>query len=410
MLAGRRQARGVELHEARVGEGGAAPVRPPDRGGVRGLGVGRQEVDVGVAAGREHHGVAQVHLERAAETRSRATTPRARPSTTIRSSTSRRGSRATAACRDLLAAAPDRRRAGAAGRFARARRTCATRAPRRTSGWRAARRTRGRTERPAPRLVDDARRQLGQPVHVRLARAEVAALAACRGTVARRCRRRLVVLGRVDPALRGHAVGTPRRVVEGEAAHAVAELAQRRRRRGAGQPRAHDDHLVLPPPRRADQRRARCDGVASAPASGPIGVRCRAESSLARSSHDHPRARRAVPPRSRARAPPRPRPPSGAGAAPPPRDGARGERGAPTGRAAGATRAAARRRRRRPQSAAERSPRTRLSYTCPGTKCGCSTPIVRCSRCKTTNASRSAPPIAYRARPRRRSVGHGSAA
>ena len=60
VVAGARDAGGVDLGEAGVGEVGAAPVRPPDGGGVGVLGVGRQVEDVAVAAGGQDDGVGEV--------------------------------------------------------------------------------------------------------------------------------------------------------------------------------------------------------------------------------------------------------------------------------------------------------------------------------------------------------------
>src|SRR5690606_22407292 len=56
----------------------------------------------------------------------------------------------------------------------------------------------------------------------------------------------LVVLGGVDAALRGHAVGPPGRVLDAEVEHVVAELAQGRGGRRAGQPGSDHDDGVLP--------------------------------------------------------------------------------------------------------------------------------------------------------------------
>ena len=58
MVAGGGDAGGVDLAEARVGEAGAPLVCTPGRGHVASLGVGREVIDVRVAAGREHDGVA----------------------------------------------------------------------------------------------------------------------------------------------------------------------------------------------------------------------------------------------------------------------------------------------------------------------------------------------------------------
>src|SRR6185436_15558585 len=63
----------------------------------------------------------------------------------------------------------------------------------------------------------------------------------------------VVVLGRVDAALGGDRVGAAGAVLEAEALHPVAELAEARRRRGAGQTGADDDDRELALVVRIDQ-------------------------------------------------------------------------------------------------------------------------------------------------------------
>jgi hypothetical protein len=102
-------------------------------------------------------------------------------------------------------------------------------------------------------LVDDVDRHLGQPVDVRLAGAVVAALDRVVEEPVDAVAVVLVVLRRVDAALRRDRVRAPRAVVEDEAAHLVAELGERRRGGRAREARAHDDHLVLALVRRVDE-------------------------------------------------------------------------------------------------------------------------------------------------------------
>ena len=180
-------------------------------------------------------------------------TPRARPSTTTRSSISRRGSIVDAPGGFLLG----ERLVGAeeqllAGLPARVEGPRHQRAAERAVGELSAVLAR---ERHALRhgVIDDARRQLGQPVDVRLARPEVAALQRVVEEPLDAVAVVLIVLGGIDPALRGHAVGAAGRIVEAEAAHAIAELRQRGRRRRAGQPGADDDDLVPPATNRAHE-------------------------------------------------------------------------------------------------------------------------------------------------------------
>ena len=93
------------------------------------------------------------------------------------------------------------------------------------------------------RLVDDLVRHLREPVDVGLARAEVAALDRVVEEPEDRVAVVAVVLGGVDPALRGDRVRAPRRVVEREDVDLVAELGQRRGGGRAGQAGADDDDL-----------------------------------------------------------------------------------------------------------------------------------------------------------------------
>ena len=92
-------------------------------------------------------------------------------------------------------------------------------------------------------LVDDVGADLGQAVDVRLAGAVVAALDRVVEETVDRVAVLLVVLGGVDPALRGDRVRATRGVLVAEGLHVVAGLAERGRRRGAGQAGADDDDV-----------------------------------------------------------------------------------------------------------------------------------------------------------------------
>ena len=102
-------------------------------------------------------------------------------------------------------------------------------------------------------LVDDVGAHLGQAVDVRLAGAVVAALDGVVEETVDRVAVLLVVLGGVDPALRGDRVRTTRGVLVAEGLHVVAGLAERGRRRGAGQTGADDDDAQLAAVGRVDQ-------------------------------------------------------------------------------------------------------------------------------------------------------------
>ena len=83
---------------------------------------------------------------------------------------------------------------------------------------------------------------LRQPIDVGLARPEIAAFDRVVEQAIDAVAVVPIVLGRVDAALRRDAVRPPRRVLEAEALHVVAELAQRRRGRRSGQSAPdHDD-------------------------------------------------------------------------------------------------------------------------------------------------------------------------
>ena len=102
-------------------------------------------------------------------------------------------------------------------------------------------------------LVDDVGADLGQPVDVGLAGAVVAALDGVVEEPVDGVAVLLVVLGRVDAALRGDRVGPARGVLVAEGLHVVAGLAERGRGGAAGQAGADDDHRQLAAVGRVDQ-------------------------------------------------------------------------------------------------------------------------------------------------------------
>ena len=91
-------------------------------------------------------------------------------------------------------------------------------------------------------LVDDVGAHLREAVDVRLARAVVAALDRVVEEPVDGVAVALVVLGRVDAALRGDRVGPARGVLVAEGLHDVPRLAQRRGGARAGQAGADHDH------------------------------------------------------------------------------------------------------------------------------------------------------------------------
>ena len=187
-----------------IGERRAALVRAPDRGDVAALGVGRQIEDVAVAAGAEHDGVGGVRLDRAGHQVARDDAARAAVHDDEVEHLGAREHR-DAALRDLLrerlVRAEQQLLAGLAARVERARHLrAAERAVREQAAVLA-------RERHALRdaLVDDVHAHLGEAVHVRLARAEVAALDRVVEQAVDAVAVVLVVLRRVDAALRGDA-------------------------------------------------------------------------------------------------------------------------------------------------------------------------------------------------------------
>ena len=131
VVARDRNAGRVDLREAGIGEERAALVRAPDGGGVAALGVGREIEDVAVAAGAEHHGVGDVRFDLAGDQVARDDAARLAVDD---DQVEHLGAREHLhrARRRSAARAPGRRRAAAAGRSGRARRTCATPARRRS--------------------------------------------------------------------------------------------------------------------------------------------------------------------------------------------------------------------------------------------------------------------------------------
>ena len=179
--------------------------------------------------------------------------PRAWPSTTTRSSISRRGNSVTVAGVDLpqhrLIRAEQQLLAGLPAGVERSRHLrAAERSVVEQPAVLARERHAGRDA-----LVDDVDAQLRQPVDVRFARAIVATLDRVVEQAVDAVAVVPVVLRGVDAALRGDAVRAARAVEDAEQLDAVALLAQRRRRRRAREPGADDDDFVFAAVRRVDQ-------------------------------------------------------------------------------------------------------------------------------------------------------------
>ena len=244
MVAAHRDAGRVNLRVARIGEQRPALVRAPRRRDVRVHRVGRQVVGGAVAAGRQQHRVRGVLLDLAGHQVAADDAPRLAVDDDEVEHLAAREKRHRAGVHlphQRLVRAEQQLLAGLAARVERARHLRAAERPVVEQPAVLAR------ERHALRdaLVDDVHRQLREPIDVGLACAEVAALDRVVEEAVDAVAVVLVVLRGVDAALRGDAVRASRAVVNAEAEHVVAQLAEARRRRRAGQARADDDDREL---------------------------------------------------------------------------------------------------------------------------------------------------------------------
>ncbi len=215
----------MDLREARVREGRALLVGAPDRRGVAALGVRREIEDVAVAAGRQADRVAEVRLDFAGDhvAHDDAAGAAVHHDQLLHLVAGEHLDRAEA---DL----PLERLVGAEQQLL-------ARLAARVEGARDLRAAEGAVveqpavlarERDALRhaLVDDVARDLRQPVDVGLAGAEVSALDRVVEEAKDAVAVVVVVLRRVDAALRRDRVRAARRVLVAEALHLVAELRQ----------------------------------------------------------------------------------------------------------------------------------------------------------------------------------------
>ncbi len=252
VVARDRDARRVDLRVAGVPERGALLVGAPDRRGVAALRVGREVEDVAVAARREDDGVGDVGLDGARHHVARHDAAGA-PVDHDELEHLVRGVHLHLAEADLplegLVGAEEELLPRLAPRVEGARDLRAAEGAVREEAAVLAR------ERDALRdaLVDDVHGDLREPVDVRLARAEVAALDRVVEEAPDAVAVVLVVLGAVDAALRGDGVGAARAVLVAEAGDVVAELGEGRGARAAREARPDDDHGVLPLVRRVDE-------------------------------------------------------------------------------------------------------------------------------------------------------------
>ena len=90
-------------------------------------------------------------------------------------------------------------------------------------------------------LVDNVRANFGEPINVRFARTKIAALDRVVEQAINAVAIVLIILGGVDSALSGDGVRAARRILITKTFHAIAELAQRRRRRTTGEAAADNN-------------------------------------------------------------------------------------------------------------------------------------------------------------------------
>lgn len=260
VVAGARDARGVDLRETRVGEVRAAPVGTPDGGGVGVHGVRRQIEDVAVAAARQHDRVGEVRVDLAGDqvARDDATGLAVDDDQVEHLGT---GVQLDVARGDL----PGQRLVGAEeellpGLAAGVERTGDLDAAEGAVVEKAAVLA-GEGDALRDALVDDLDGDLGEPVDVGLAGAEVAALDGVVEEPVDRVAVVAVVLRGVDTALGGDGVRAAGRVLEAELDDVVALFGQRRPGRAAGQPGADDDDGVFAPVGRVDELGLEAAGV-----------------------------------------------------------------------------------------------------------------------------------------------------
>ena len=252
VLARHRDAGGVDLHEARVGEQRAALVGAEGGGDVAGLGVGGQVIGIAIAAGGQQHRVRGVRLQAAVEQVAGDDAARGAVHEDHVQHLAP-GQHPHLAGGDLPAERPvSSEQELLAGLAARVEGTRHLRSAERAVGQKPA--VLARERHPLRHaLVDDQVGDLGQPVDVGLARAVVAALDGVVEQPEDAVAVVGVILGGVDAALRGDAVRAPGAVLQTQAGDPVAHLRERGGGRRAGQPGAHHDHGVAAPVGRIDQ-------------------------------------------------------------------------------------------------------------------------------------------------------------
>ncbi len=245
VIAGNRNARGVNLRIAGIAEGRAFLIGTPDRGSVGTLRVGRQIVELAIAARRQNHSIGGEGVDLAIDQIARDDAAR----TTIHQhefqhfvpgvqrhlpQTDLPHQRLICAEQQLLPSLP------ASVESARN-----LRAAERAIGQRAAVFT-GEGHALSDALVNDVHADFRETVDIGLARAKVSALYRVVEKPVDAIAIVLVVLRGVDATLRRNRVRPPRAILKAENANVVAQLRERCRGRRPGQTRPHHNHGILP--------------------------------------------------------------------------------------------------------------------------------------------------------------------
>ena len=243
---------GMNLREARIGEIGPALVTPPDRRHVAVLGVGRKVIDVAVAAGRQHDRVAG---ERFIHPGDQVAGDDAAGHTVDQHQVEHFAARDLRhlAVADLPHHGADTRPVGAAGPSGRGRKTCARPAPAEGPVGERPAVLAGERDAQGRAMVDDQVADLGEAVDVRLAAAEIAPFYRVVKEPPDAVAVVGIILGGVDAALGGDAVGPAGRILQTKGEDVVAQLGERSGGRRAGQPRPHHEDRELPLVGRVDQ-------------------------------------------------------------------------------------------------------------------------------------------------------------
>ncbi len=260
VVAGARDAGGVDLGEAGVGEVRAAPVGPPDGGGVGVHRVGGEVEDVPVAAGGQDDGVGVVGGDRAGDQVAGDDAP-GPPVDDDQVEHLGAGVHLDVSGGDLpgerLVGAEEELLPGLAAGVEGAGDLDAAEG----AGVEEAAVLAGEGDALGDALVDDLDGDLGEAVDVGLAGPEVAALDGVVEEAVHRVAVVAVVLGGVDAALGGDGVGAARGVLVAELDDVVALFGQGGAGGAARETGADDDDAVLAPVGGVDQLRLEAAGV-----------------------------------------------------------------------------------------------------------------------------------------------------